>query len=86
MSDVTQNSAIMITGAEKIEGARWLAVRSALKLEIKGLRRSKGRSARQLANEITGENHRTAVAAYAGLNAHIVKNLGTNFDRPLKTS
>jgi len=73
---------IMITGADRIETARWLAVRSALRLETKGMHRH-GRSARVLANEITGQNCRTAVKAYEALNAHIVSALGESFDRPL---
>ena len=73
---------IVITGAEKIEGARVLAVRSALKLEVMGMKRH-GRSARVLANEITGCNWRTAKAAYVALNEHIVKTYGQQFDRPL---
>ena len=76
-------SAITITGADRIETARWLTVRSALKLETRGMRRSRGPSARQLANDITGENHRTAVKAYQALNAKIVETLGQQFDRPL---
>lgn len=76
-------SGIMITGPENIEHARWLAVRSALKLETRGLRRSSGKSARQLANDITGKNHRTAAAAYAALNEHIVATMGESFNRPL---
>lgn len=77
------DTAIMITGQDRIEIARWLAVRAALKLETRGLRRSRGHSARQLANSITGENHGTCVKAYAALNAHIVSVLGSDFDRPL---
>ena len=65
-----------------IEGARWLTVRGALKLETRGLKR-RGRSARVLANEITGENHRTAVAAYTALNARIVAVMGPDFNKPL---
>lgn len=72
----------MITGRENIEWARWLTVRSALKLETRGMKRH-GRSARVLANEITGQNHRTARAAYVALNAHIVDTLGPEFNRPL---
>jgi hypothetical protein len=77
------NDSIEITGAENIERARWLAVRSALRLETCGLRRSRGRSARVLANEITGQNHRTAVKAYAALDAHITAALGERFSKPL---
>jgi hypothetical protein len=74
---------ITITGAARIEQARWLTVRAALKLEIQGLRRSRGRSARQLANEITGRNWRTARQAYAALNTHIAAAMGPAFDKPL---
>jgi hypothetical protein len=77
------DTTITITGPEQIEGARWLAVRSALRLEISGFRRSRGRSARRLANEITGQNHRAGVAAYDALNARIVQVMGARFDRPL---
>lgn len=72
----------IITRADNIETARWLAVRSALKLETRGMKRH-GRSARVLANEITGQNHRTAKAAYTALNTHIVNALGEDFNRPI---
>lgn len=72
----------MITGSENIERARWLTVRGALKLEIHGLTR-RGRSARMLANEITGKNCRTRVEAYEALNDHIVAKMGDGYDRPL---
>lgn len=71
-----------ITGADRIEVARWMAVRSALQLETHGLKRH-GRSARVLANEITGSTARTAKAAYGPLNRKIVDRLGADFDRPL---
>ena len=77
------NETTVITGRKNIEVARWLTVRAALRLETRGLRRSRGRSARQLANEITGQEHRTAVAAYAALNDHIAVVLGDQFSRPL---
>jgi hypothetical protein len=83
MNDITVNVSSVITGRENIEHARWLAVRSALKLETKGFKRSRGSSARQLANAITGQNHKTAVKAYAALNKHIVSTLGEGFDKPL---
>lgn len=79
------NDSVMITGTENIENierARWLAVRAALRLETRGMRRH-GRSARQLANEITGQECRTARAAYAALNTHITTRLGEQFSRPL---
>ena len=80
---MTENPVTMITGAERIEGARWLAVRSALRLEIAGLKRSRGPSARQLANAITGRNDRTARAAYKALDEHITQAFGAQFARPL---
>jgi hypothetical protein len=77
------SESIIITGAENIERVRWLSVRSALKLEMHGLSRSgRGKSARQLANAITGQNCRTREIAYDMLNAHIVSALGPEFDRP----
>jgi hypothetical protein len=83
--DMTQESAdIVITGAENIERARWLAVRGALKLEIAGLPGPRTRRpVRVLANEITGRHHGTRRAAYDALNAHIVAKLGPQFDKPL---
>ena len=78
------SESFMITGRDNIEHARWLTVRSALSLEIRGLRRSRGSSARQLANKITGQNHRTAKNSYTALNTHIVAVLGEKFDKPLE--
>lgn len=75
---------VSITGRDNIEHARWLAVRSALKLEIAGLKRSRRPSARVLANQITGKDHRTARKAYAELNAFIVAELGESFDKPIE--
>lgn len=83
MAAEVTSGGIMITGAEDIERVRWLSVRSALKLETLGIKRSRGKSARVLANEITGKNHRLARVAYMELNAHIVKHLGEKFNRPL---
>jgi hypothetical protein len=72
------SGAIVITGAAKIDGARLLTVRMALKLEIlTGMKRSsRGTSTRQLANDITGGSHKTNRAAYEALDAYIVANLG----------
>jgi hypothetical protein len=74
---------IVLTGGQ-IEVARWLQVRSALKIEIKtGLRHSRG-SVLKLANQITGEASTTKVRAYRALNDFIVERLGADFDRPLE--
>jgi hypothetical protein len=76
---------MMITGRENIEMARVLAVRSALRLEIKtGMKRSsRGASTLALANEITGNAARTKFVAYNDLNELIVSILGESFNRPL---
>lgn len=79
------SESVVISGKENVEHARWLAVRSALKLEIMGLSR-RGRSARQLANEITGKSHKTREKAYEELNAFIVASFGSDFDKPLDPS
>ncbi len=76
---------MMITGGENIEMARVLAVRMALRMEIKtGMKRSsRGASTLSLANAITGTNARTKYVAYNDLNAFIVERLGESFNRPL---
>lgn len=79
---VTMSETIVITGAENIEAARWLAVRQALKLVIRGVSRH-GRSVRTIANEITGEDHKTYEASYRALDNFIGENLGEEFLRPL---
>lgn len=81
---MSNDGSIMITGRENIERARWLAVRGALSLQVKGFTTQRGRrTPRMLANEITGTDHKTCKAAYAALNAKIVAELGPAFDRPL---
>ncbi|AVD99206.1 hypothetical protein SEA_BILLNYE_247 [Streptomyces phage BillNye] len=76
---------MMITGRDNIEMARVLAVRAALRLEIRtGMKRSgRGASTLALANEISGSSARNKVKGYEALNAYIVSILGTEFDRPL---
>lgn len=63
----------IITGRENIEIARLLAVRGALKLETKGLKRH-GRSARVLANEAMGTNFKTAKKTHTEFNKWLVEN------------
>jgi hypothetical protein len=72
-----------IVGESRVERARWLAVRSALKIEIRTGMKRRGKSARVLANEITGESHSKKEAAYAALNKKIVDEIGPDFDKPL---
>lgn len=55
---------ITITGAAAVEAASRLALRGALRLEARGMRRSRGRSARAIANEVMGTNIRSAVKTY----------------------
>ena len=73
-----------ITGADKIERARWLAVRSMLKIEIKtGMKHSSGVSALKLANQITGISARSKRKAYEALNKLITDTMGEEFNKPL---
>ena len=84
---MTNEEATVITGAEQIEMARLLTLRSALKLEIRtGMKRSsRGRSTLSLVKDAVGGGSRswTKRDAYAALNDKIVAALGSEFDRPL---
>jgi len=72
---------VVISGPERVRIASMLALRSALKLETKGFKR-RGRSARAIANEYMGTNHRTSVATYSAFNTWLVETYGVE-DRPL---
>lgn len=64
---------VVITGKEKIEIVSFLALRGALKLEIKGLKR-RGQSARAITCQRIGLPPRTtAKNALVALDAHIAK-------------
>lgn len=76
------DNATIITGEDNVRVASLLALRGALKLETKGLKR-RGRSARTIANETMGTSHKTAKATYTAFNAYLVEMLGPDFDRPL---
>lgn len=78
---IDNNSPVVITGADNIEMARLLAVRGALKLETKGLKRH-GRSARVLANEAMSTSYKTVKKTYTEFNRWLVENYGA-IDRPL---
>jgi hypothetical protein len=73
---------IMISGTENIENVRLLALRTALRLQVKGFKNS-GRSPLTITNELLGTKHRTSKAAYHALNEHIVGLLGDGFYRAL---
>jgi hypothetical protein len=74
--------AIVITGAENIRKASYLALRSALKLEVKGFKR-RGRSARVIANEAMGTRISTSRKTYEAFNTWLVNNYEA-VDRPLE--
>jgi hypothetical protein len=72
-----------ISGEEQTRMASILALRSALGLEIKGMKR-RGRSARTIAQELLDLPGRPGTrTVYAKLNAYIVEKLGADFDKPL---
>jgi hypothetical protein len=77
----SDDGTIVISGPEQVRIVSMLALRSALKLETKGFKRH-GRSARTIANEYMGTNHRTSVATYNAYNTWLVENYGAE-DRPL---
>jgi hypothetical protein len=64
-------ASITITGADNIRAASLIALRGALRLEVRGLKR-RGRSARAIANEHMGTNLRTAKATYPVFDAWLV--------------
>ena len=73
---------IVITGAANIERARMITIRSGLGLEVRGLKMSRGRSMRVLANELMGTNIRTARKTYEAFNTWLVETHGLQ-DKPL---
>jgi hypothetical protein len=80
MSDSSQ-SATVITGEANVKGASLLAVRGALRLEVRGMKR-RGQSARALANQEMGTSYRTAKAAYAAFDKYVTARTGIA-SRPL---
>jgi hypothetical protein len=72
----------VITGEENIRLFSLIALRGALKLETKGLKRSGGRSARAIANEYMGTNIKTSKATYKAYDAWLAENYGVE-SRPL---
>jgi hypothetical protein len=80
---MSEENSVVLTGEEQIKNGRLLAIRSALRLETKGLTR-RGLSARQLAiRELGLKPSMRTEAVYKALNAHIVSILGDKFDMPL---
>lgn len=78
-----EREATVISGEANTRMASVLALRSALKLEAKGMKRH-GRSARTIAAEMLGMPGRPGVVkVYERLNAYIVERLGPDFSRPL---
>jgi hypothetical protein len=72
-----------VTGEEQTRMASILALRMALSLEVKGMKR-RGRSARTIAQELLDLPGKPSTrTVYAKLNAYVVEKLGADFDRPL---
>jgi hypothetical protein len=78
-----ENEGFAVTGEDRTRMASILALRAALSLEAKGMKRH-GRSARTIAQELLGLRGRpTVITVYRELNAYIVERLGADFDKPL---
>jgi hypothetical protein len=81
---INDDSATVITGEEHVRMASILALRGALKLEVRGFTR-RGRSARTIAQELLGLPGRpTARTVYVKLNKYVTDRLGPDFDKPLE--
>lgn len=84
------DEAIVLTGPDQTMAASWLALRSALKIELgTGMQLSRGRSASKIATDrlkaegkIAEGKRPNKLTVYKILNAHIVEMLGEGFDRP----
>lgn len=63
----------VIVGEDKVLLASRLALRSALKLETKGLKMSRGRSAQTIVNELMGTKIRNKVKCYEAFDKWLVE-------------
>ncbi len=83
---------VVIIGEEQVLGARLLALRAGLSVEIKtGMQMSRGRSASEIATRtvlkpaglVAQDKRPNKTTVYKLLNQFIVDNMGEQFDRPL---
>lgn len=70
------DESIVVTGKGNIALARLIAVKHGLRLETRGLRRSKGRSMRAIANQEMGTDHKTSKKAYEAYDKWLHENYG----------
>jgi hypothetical protein len=78
---MSDSEPVVITGAGNIEAARLLAIRGALRLEARGMKK-RGPSARSLANEVMGTSYRSARVTYTEYDQWLVRNLPGTVSRP----
>jgi hypothetical protein len=81
----TSQGGTVITGAEDIDVVSLLALRGALRLEVRGMKR-RGRSAQQIANERMGTKIRAKRATYEAFDKWLTGNYGESHrvtSRPL---
>lgn len=78
---IGQERATVISGEENVRNAQLITIRSALRLEMRGLRRS-GRSAQKIANEKMGTDYRNKRATYVAFDKFVTERTGVA--RPLK--
>lgn len=74
---MSDNGDIVITGEQRILAAQAVSRRSALRLEVAGLRRSsRSRSMLAVVNQVMGTSFRTAELAYPAYDAWVVEHFG----------
>jgi hypothetical protein len=73
MIEMHEDGGFTVSGTEDIEAYRLLVVRTALSLEARtGLRASRGRSAKVIANELMGTKFRDKEKTYEAFDAWLV--------------
>jgi hypothetical protein len=76
---------LVTAGGENVQAASLLALRMALKLEVRGLKRSRRPSARQIANGLMKTNYRTADKTYREFDPWLVQHCPGTESSPLDT-
>lgn len=76
METTGSNQTIVLDTPAQIEGARIIAIKAGLRMEARGMKMSRGRSALTIAREMGLTNKRTAKGALADLEVIVAQMLG----------